>query len=136
MWLYFHLHIWLFGELIHAYLQLLSCSFSVDIQPRFHAVFQDGKMKMTEEESEDENDEEDNEEDDDNEDDVDDNDDKDESGEEDGEESENDEDDAEENEEEEEDNEGLANFTRGHKMLNIIVYLIETFDRKLFKTEY
>lgn len=80
----------------------LNDNFSVDIQPRFHAVFQDGKMKMNEDESEDENDEEESEDDEDKEeeDDDDDDDDKDGSEEEDGEESEKDEDEVEENEEE------------------------------------
>lgn len=75
----------------------LNDNFSVDIQPRFHAVFKDGKMKMNEDESEDENDEEDSEDDD--------GDDKDGSEEEDDEESEKDEDEVEENDNEE-DNEG------------------------------
>lgn len=103
---YFYLFIQLFGEVMHA-TQLFNffCSFSVDIQPRFHAVFKDGKMKMNEDESEDENDEEDSEDDEDNEDD--DGDDKDGSEEEDDEESEKDEDEVEENDNEE-DNEGLT----------------------------
>lgn len=81
----------------------LNDNFSVDIQPRFHAVFKDGKMKMNEDESEDENDEEETEDDEDKEDD--DGDDKDGSEEEDDEESEKDEDEVEENDNEE-DNEG------------------------------
>lgn len=76
----------------------LNDNFSVDIQPRFHAVFKDGKMKMNEDESEDENDEEESE-------DGEDGDDKDGSEEEDDEESEKDEDEVEENDNEE-DNEG------------------------------
>lgn len=110
---YFYLFIQLFGEVMHA-TQLFNffCSFSVDIQPRFHAVFKDGKMKMNGDESEDENDEEEESEDDeDKEDDDGDDDDEEESEEEeDGEESEKDEDDIEGNDKEE-DNEGLANFT-------------------------
>lgn len=78
----------------------LNDNFSVDIQPRFHAVFKDGKMKMNEDESEDENDEEETEDKED-----DDGDDKDGSEEEDDEESEKDEDEVEENDNEE-DNEG------------------------------
>lgn len=74
----------------------LNDNFSLDIQPRFHAVFKDGKMKTNEEESGEEEDEEDND------DDSDEGDVNDGSEEEDGEGSEKDEDDAEENEEEKE----------------------------------
>lgn len=109
---YFYLFIQLFGEVMHE-TQLFNffCSFSVDIQPRFHAVFKDGKMKMNGDESEDENDEEEESEDDeDKEDDGDDDDEEESEEEEDGEESEKDEDDVEGNDNEE-DNEGLANIT-------------------------
>lgn len=102
---YFILFLQLFGKVMHASLQFIYRSFSVDIQPRFHAVFKDGKMKMNEDESEDENDEEETEDDEDKEDD--DGDDKDGSEEEDDEESEKEEDEVEENDNGE-DNEGLT----------------------------